>query len=148
MLQAQSQQFTMTYNNLNAQIKELNSQTSAKPDPASKADPAAKPETPKPDSSEDKKESYVKAIGVLRKQVDVAKQKYTVLAEDAEITSALGTLSQRSAKIKYVLGPSKKFHDTVKALEQAEAKIASDTIIDWPRPADSAKKKSKTARKK
>ena len=47
-----------------------------------------------------------------------------------------------------MLGPSKKFRDTVKALEQAEAKVASDTIIEQPRAADSAKRKTKMAKKK
>ena len=49
-----------------------------------------------------------------------------------------------------MLGPSKKYLDTVKSLEEAEAKVASDTIIEAPKPAvsASAKRKAKMAKKK
>ena len=143
MLNAQGNQLTMTYNELNNEIKQLNTQ----PDP--KSDDTSKTSFQKPAStSTDRKEAYVKALGELRKHVDLANEKYAALGDDAEVKAALETLSQRSAKIKYVLGPSKKFLDTVKALEQAEAKVASDTIIEEPRAAVSAKKKTKMAKKK
>jgi hypothetical protein len=143
MIQAQGNQLQVAYNQLGEQIKQLNSRPDTKSDDASK--PAIKPAVT---SSESYRESYVQALGELRKHVDEAKQKYDALADDAEVKAALATLSQRSAKIKYVLGPSKKFLDTVKALEQAEAKVASDTIIEEHKPADSVKRKAKTAKKK
>jgi hypothetical protein len=147
LLQAQGNQLKMTYNELNDQIKQLSAQPDSKT--GTKGDDASKPASFKTGAtSDDLKETYVKAVGNLRKHVDLANQKYAALAGDAEVTSALETLSQRSAKIKYVLGPSKKFLDTIKALEQAEAKIASDTIIDAPKTADSAKRKTKMAKKK
>jgi len=148
-LNAEINQYTMTYNELNNEIKQLSTQPDPKSNP--KADDASKTSFQKPAStSTDKKEAYVKALGELRKHVDETNKKYTALADDSEVKGALETLSQRSAKIKYLLGPSKKFHDTVKALEEAEAKVASDTIIEAPRPAvsASAKKKAKMAKKK
>jgi hypothetical protein len=145
MLNAQINQYTMNYNALNNEIKQLSTQ------PTPKSDDASKTSFQKPGStSADKKEAYVKALGELRKHVDETSKTYTALADDAEVKGALETLSKRSAKITYVLGPSKKFLDAVKALEQAEAKVASDTIIEDPKPAVSsaAKKKAKMAKKK
>ena len=153
MLNAQDQQFTMALNELDAQIKQLSSQPQTQPQTQpkakTKADDLSKSETQKFSSaSADQRETYVKALGELRKQVDLANEKYAALAEDADVKTALETLSKRSAKIKYLLGPSKKFLDTVKALEQAEARVASDTIIEQPRAAESAKRKSKMAKKR
>jgi hypothetical protein len=148
MLQARGQQFAATLQGLNDQIQQL----SARPDANSKkAEDAAKPAIRRPEvSADDRRESYVRALGQLRKQVDEVTQKYAALAEDADVTAALATLNERSTKIKYELGPSRKFLDTVKALDQAEARVASETILDDPKPAgsSSAKKKAKTARSK
>ncbi len=149
MLNAQINQYNMTYQELNNEIKQLSSQPEPKAD--TKADDPSKTSFQRPDStSTDKKEAYVKALGELRKHVDETNTKYTTLAEDSEVKGALEILSKRSAKIKYALGPSKKFQDTVKALEEAEAKVASDTIIEAPKPAVSAatKRKAKMAKKK
>ena len=142
-LQAEGNQLTAMYNELNNEIKQLESRPDTKSD--SPTPPTA---TRSAASSDERKEAYVKAVGELRKQVDLVKPKYAALVDDAEVKAALASLSQRSAKIKYVLGPSKKFLDTVKALESAEAKVASDTILDEPKTADSAKRKSKTAKRK
>ena len=56
------------------------------------------------------------------------KQYKETLAADPTVKSALASLDQHSAKIKHVLGPSKRFLDTVKSLEEAEKKLASDTL--------------------
>jgi prefoldin subunit 5 len=143
MLQAQERQLTGAYNELNAQIKQLE----ARPD--TKSDESSQPAVKRPVvSSFDRRDDYVKALGELRKQVDAVKEQYAALAEDAEVTAALATLNERSPKIKYVLGPSKKFLDTVKALEQAEAKGGADASFEESKPADTPKRKTKTAKKK
>jgi hypothetical protein len=154
-LQGQSKQYTATYNELGNQIKQLTATPGSAADPKAKADDptgagSAAPAYGKPDlTSEERKEAYVKALGALRTAVDATKEKYAGLADDAEVKDALATLSTRSARITYVLGPSKRFLDTVKALEEAEARVASNTIIEDPKPADSAaKRKAKTAKRK
>ena len=61
----------------------------------------------------------------MRKVVDETKNSYETLAGDAEVKAALESRNTRSAKFKYVLGPTKKFLNTVDALGKAEAKVAS-----------------------
>src|SRR5262249_8564733 len=132
MLQAQVNEMTGTLTALNDQIAQLK----AKPD-----EPAKSADTKPIASSMERREAYVQPLAALHKLVDAAKEQYVTLAEDAEVTAALATLSQKSAKVKYVLGPSKKFQDTVKALEQAEANVASENLLEAPKAASTAKKK-------
>ena len=143
MVQAQGNELNAAYTELGNQIKQLSSSPDTASDEPSKG-AARRPAA----TSDDRKEAYIKAIAAVRKEVDEVKPKYDALGEDAEVSAALETLSQRSGKIKYTLGPSKKFLDTIKALEQAEARVASGVIVEEPKAAESVKRKTKTAKKK
>jgi hypothetical protein len=153
VLQAQSNELTGQLAMLNNQINLLKAQPDTQAEAASQpgagkgASASASAERPVASSLE-RKEAYVEALKALRKLVDPIKEQYATLAEDAEVQAALATLSQKSGRIKYVLGPSKKFQDTVKALEQGEAKVASDNLLEQPKAASTAKKKTKSAKKK
>jgi hypothetical protein len=143
MLQMQGDQLVNDFNELNYQMEQL------KPNPGQEA-PKTKPgEKPKPSPAvEEKLKAYVDAVAALRKRVDETKKQYSALAEDPKVKAAVDSLNKPSARLKYELGPSKKFQDTVKSLEQAEATIAAKTLTDDPRPVASPKKKSKVVRRK
>jgi hypothetical protein len=136
-LNNQANQLNAEYNDLGARINYL----SGRPD-NSKAAP-----TPFA-SSADKREAYAKALEEVRKQVDATRKAYEEAGKDPQVKSALDALNQRSAKIKHTLGPSKKFEDSIKALEKAEAKLASGEIDEAPTQPASRKAKSKAARKR
>jgi hypothetical protein len=136
-LNNQANQLNAAYNDLGARINYLSGRTDN-----SKAAP-----TPFA-SSADKREAYSKALEEVRKQVDATKKAYDEAGTDPQVKSALDALNQRSAKIKHTLGPSKKFDDTVKALEKAEAKLASGELDEAPPQPASRKAKGKAARKR
>jgi clan AA aspartic protease (TIGR02281 family) len=74
------------------------------------------------------REAYLQALLDLRRLVDATNARYAGLADDAEVTGALAAMNQRSTRIKYGLGPSRKYLDCVKELEQAEARVMTDTV--------------------
>jgi hypothetical protein len=143
MLQMQGDQLVNDFNELNYQMEQL------KPNPGQEA-PKTKPgEKPKTSPAvEEKLKAYVDAVAALRKLVDETKKQYSALAEDPKVKAAVDSLNKPSARLKYELGPSKKFQDTFKSLEQAEANIAAKTLTDDPRPMASPKRKSKVVRRK
>lgn len=104
----------------------------------SKDDPSAKSASPA-----ESREEYLAALGEAKKLAEQATAKYKALADDAEVKAALATLSKKSEKIKYTLGPSRKFQDLAKAIDQAEERAASGSI-DAPEP---VAKKAKKARR-
>jgi hypothetical protein len=146
MLQMQGEQLVNEFNDLNYQIEQL------KPNPGAGAEPPKTKPGEKPKTSpavQEKLKAYVDAVAALRKLVDETKKQYSTLAEDPKVKAAVDSLNKPSARLKYELGPSKKFQDTVASLEQAEAKIAAKTLTDDPRPTvASPKRKSKVARRK
>src|SRR5262249_59467943 len=75
-----------------------------------------------------RREAYLQALLELRKLVDAANARYAALAGDAEVTGALRAMNQRSKRIRYGLGPSRRYLDCVEALEQAEARVMTDTV--------------------
>jgi hypothetical protein len=75
-----------------------------------------------------RREAYLQALLELRKLVDATNARYASLAGDAGVTGALEAMNQRSKRIRYELGPSRKYLDRVKALEQAEARVMTDTV--------------------
>ena len=143
MIQAQSRQITSEYNDMGSRIEMLN------PKPGS--DLAKYQEAQKPKvSSKIVKTEYADAVAALRKVVDETKAQYETLAGEADVTAALAKLDQHSSKIKHTLGPSKKFLDTVKTLEQAEKNVADDTLDPppaTPRHSTTSKRKTKTAKR-
>lgn len=137
-LHMQSNRMVDSYRAMGEQIDWLD------PSPESAAaKTAAKPPTA---SADQKRQAYIEALAALRKVVDETKQGYEVLAEDDEVEAALKARNTRSTKLKYVLGPTKKFLNTVQTLEQAEAKSTTDAILDEPMPTATSKRKSRTAR--
>ncbi len=145
MLQQQGQQLTAEYNAMGTRIEMLN------PKPGSDIAKAQAAEKPKV-STKELKDEYVEAVAALRKVVDETKKQYEAVAADPTVKSALASLDQHSAKVKHTLGPSKRFLDTVKALDEAEKKIASDSLdpSEPTRSSVSAKRKTlaKTLKRK
>lgn len=135
-LQLQASQLSASYNEVTDRLRLL---TRGGDEPGAAEAPRV--------SAAQRRESYVEALGELRKSVDETKQKYAALAADAEVKGALASLSRRTAKIKYALGPTKKFLDGAKALEKAEEKVTSGTL-ESTRPEPTSKRKPRTARRK
>jgi cell division protein FtsB len=142
MLQAQGDEMVNTFNAMGNQIQQLTS--------------GARPDTPKakatgktaPSPNDAKRKACDDALAAARKLVDETKATYATLAGDADVKASLGAINKKSATTKYTLGPSKKFQDAIKALEQAEAKAASNAPADEPGPAASPKRKARTAKRK
>jgi hypothetical protein len=147
MLQAQGNQMADTYTAMGNQINMLSRSAPAPAPDAAKGKEKGneKPSTAQSDAA---KKAYVDALAAVRKLVDETNATYATLAKDAQVKAALDSLNKKPTQPKRVLGPSKKFLDAVKALAQAEAKVASDTLIDEPGPAASPKRKSRGVHKK
>lgn len=145
------------YNALNNQIQNLVEQNNQLVDTDSEAaeqidqlrsdtDPS-KAAMQAPASPVDCREAYSEALKAWRTAADEVKAKYAALAEDDEVKAALEALNKRSPKIHYALGPSKKFSDSVKALEQAEAMGTSDPGAG-AQPKPLSKRKARAGRRK
>jgi len=146
-----------TYNALNNQIQNLVEQNNQLVDTDSEAaeqidqlrsdsDPT-KTDMQAPASPETCREAYSESLKAWRAVADAVKEKYAALADDAEVKAALATLNTRSPKIHYALGPSKKFSDALKTLEQAEAKGTRDPGAG-PQPKSQPRRKAKAAKRK
>jgi len=137
-LQSQNNRLVDSYNALGEQIEWL--------DPREES-AAAKTDARTPTASaEEKREDYIEALTALRKIVDETKQTYEELKEDAEVQAALKSRNSQSSKVKYVLGPTKKFLKTVEALELSEEKVNSDSILESTK--STTKRKSRTGKRR
>jgi clan AA aspartic protease (TIGR02281 family) len=73
------------------------------------------------------RESFMQAVGDLRKSVDEATANYAELDGKEEVTKALKDLSA-SARIKQKLGPSKEFSNAIKWLARSEGSVQKETV--------------------
>ncbi|MCA1686559.1 MAG: hypothetical protein LC745_11415 [Planctomycetia bacterium] len=118
------------------QLQQLN----AAPDPSQVArQPTA--------SADDRRKAYTDALAELRELGEKTKQQYAELADDPEVKDALASLNSRSAKIKYTLGPSKKFLDTLKTEEQSATQGNADAFAD-EKPGPAPKRKARTKKRR
>jgi predicted nucleic acid-binding Zn-ribbon protein len=125
-LLAYRNQMQMQLNQVNASLRELNSQpfdVKSK----EKLDAAVR----------DEQQNCDQVLADLRKLVDSASEKYAALRDDSSVTKALHALA-KTAKVKPKLGPSPHYQTTVKLLEKLEREKASrdagDSLDDSHRP--------------
>jgi hypothetical protein len=130
-----------SYNEMNTRIRLLSGDDEDGKVPLDPAAPGSSHASPT-----ELREAYIDALAAVRKIVDDTNQKYKELVGDTELSNTLKSLSKKSAKIKYTLGPSRKFQDLVKAVEQAEQRVTNGSL-DEPAPKASPKRK-KSARRK
>lgn len=133
-LQLRSSQMISAYDTLGDQIEWLEGRRGSAEGPS-----GAKPASASPD---EKRQAYVDALAALRKAVDETKQAYEALAGDAEVKAALESRNTRSTRSKYVLGPTRRFLSTARALDEAEAKVTAETILEEPKPPSGRKPRS------
>lgn len=74
-----------------------------------------------------RREAYIQGVLDLRGLVDAANASYKALADDPDVTRALGDLNA-TTKAKLTLGPSKAFLANVKLLENAEKSVLTETV--------------------
>jgi clan AA aspartic protease (TIGR02281 family) len=74
------------------------------------------------------RESYMLAVGDLRKAVDEIMAKYAEIGGKEEVSRALKDLSA-SSKIKQKLGPSKELTSAIKWLGRLEGSVQSETVV-------------------
>jgi chromosome segregation ATPase len=144
-LQAQGGQMVAAYDEMGEQIRRLESPADSPGPAAPAADKSRQAGKAPAPSAEQARDAYLEALAALRKAVDATRQGYEALAGDDGAKAALASLNKRSPRIKYTLGPTRKFLDAVKALEQAEAKGA-DVLPEETKPAAVKKRKARPSR--